>query len=514
VGGHDIGKRDGPGVAAEELEVAREAGVVLDGVVGEHGQAPGGPPEEQGLQGAARQQAVDGGSSAGSPVILGPSVDRRCDVDPVAPTAARQPPAHVTTSRPGRHPSRDGGGAGASAPTEGDGAASIVYSRDEESPRRVIRAERQAGGTTVSSILQVITGTDRRGAEVFGFELGRALSARDHDVRTLALNPGQGDARLPVDVVGRRRLGPATLRRLRDEARKAQVVVAHGSNTLPACALALAGTGIPFVYRNIGDPRYWSSAPSRRLRVAFFLRRAQGVVVLWPGAAEALVTDYGIRADRIRVIPNAVPAECFPLVSTTTRAASRRRWGLEEATSVVAYIGALSPEKDVAAAVQAMGRVPGARLLVAGDGPQRHALEALAQAVAPQRVRFVGSTQEPALVLAAADVLVLPSRTEGIPAVAIEAGLSGLPVVASAVGGVGEVVDDGRTGFLVPPGDTAALGDALRAALSAPRELGARARRRCLERFDMGTVADEWSTMLRELTGEDAPVRTARRRRG
>src|SRR5262245_37687732 len=122
--------------------------------------------------------------------------------------------------------------------------------------------------------LHVVTSTDRRGAETFGVMLRDALAARGHRGDVVALVPGRGDRPLPIPALGRSRVSPRALLRLRRLCRRAGVVVAHGSSTLPACAAATALTGTPFVYVNIGDPRYWSSTPTRRLRVRFLLGRA------------------------------------------------------------------------------------------------------------------------------------------------------------------------------------------------------------------------------------------------
>jgi glycosyltransferase involved in cell wall biosynthesis len=146
--------------------------------------------------------------------------------------------------------------------------------------------------------------------------------------------------------------------------------------------------------------------------------------------------------------------------------------------------------------VLAVAALPGVRLAIVGDGPQRGAVTAAARGLAPGRVDFLGPVVDPALTLAAADVLVLPSRTEGIPAVLIEAGLSGLPVVATDVGGVREVVVSGETGLLVAPGDGPALVGALRHALANGHGMGAAARERCLARFEMAAVAARWDDLL------------------
>src|SRR5215469_13707106 len=140
-----------------------------------------------------------------------------------------------------------------------------------------------AGGGRVATVLQVITDTDRRGAQVFAMDLHAALTRRGDRVRTVALAPGRTGG-LDVPVLGRRRLSLGTLRRLTTEARSAQVLVAHGSTTLPACAVVSAFSRTPFVYRQISDSLYWARSAGRRWRVRVELTRAARTVALWPGA--------------------------------------------------------------------------------------------------------------------------------------------------------------------------------------------------------------------------------------
>lgn len=348
-------------------------------------------------------------------------------------------------------------------------------------------------------MLSVITSTDRRGAETFAVGLGTALEARGRSVRTVALAPGASGGSLEVPTLGPRSLAPSTLWSLRRSSRRAGVVVAHGSRALPACALATVGSGPALVYRNIGDPRYWHGRGIRRHRVGVFLRRAQAVVVLDETAADAIMQRHGIPAARIHVIPTGVPVEQFPLVDAPRRRAARRRLGYADDDQVVAYIGALSREKDVIAAVRAVAGLPGVRLAIAGDGPDRNEITAAARGLAPGRIDFLGPVADPAQTLAAADVVVLSSRTEGIPAVLIEAGLSGLPVVATDVGGVREIVVPEETGVLVRPRDDAALAGALHRTLTDGHGMGAAARARCLARFDMAAIAARWDDLLGHL---------------
>ena len=350
-----------------------------------------------------------------------------------------------------------------------------------------------------ASILQVVTDTDRRGAQVFALDLDAALTRRGRVVRTVALAPGRVGG-LDVAALGRRPLAVGTLRALRREARAAAVVVAHGSTTLPACAVATLGLRTPFVYRQISDSRFWASTPARRLRVRWGLRRAARVVALWDGAAQVLAVDFGVRNERLRVVANGVPPERFPPVDRASVAAARAALGLDPGRITLCYLGALVAEKGVDVAVDALGALDDAQLLVAGDGSERSALEARAATVAPGRAVFAGSLDDPNAALAAADVLVLPSRGgDSVPAVLIEAAFAGVPVVATPVGGIAEIVVDGVTGALVPVGSVEGLAGAVRRVVEDPahyRALVAAAREHCAQRFAMDVVAREWDEVL------------------
>ena len=128
-------------------------------------------------------------------------------------------------------------------------------------------------------ILQAISDTDRRGAQMFAVYLGDALAELGHAVSTVALATGTMPETLDLPVLDGNAIDRRALRALRRQMAESDVTIAHGSSTLPACAIAGLGPGRPFVYRQISDPEVWSATPLRRLRSRLALSRA---AMSWP----------------------------------------------------------------------------------------------------------------------------------------------------------------------------------------------------------------------------------------
>ena len=184
------------------------------------------------------------------------------------------------------------------------------------------------------------------------------------------------------------------------------------------------------------------------------------------------------------------------------RERARGSLGLGDAP-IVLFVGTLSWEKAPAVAVEAAALVTEAHLVVAGDGSERADLEALAQRVAPGRVTFVGTVADTTVLYAAADLLLLTSRTEATPGVLIEAGMAGLPVVAARVGAVAEIVDHEVTGLLVDSDRPADFAAALQRVLGAPElahRLGDAAHQRCRATCEIRAVATAWEQVLGRLS--------------
>lgn len=361
------------------------------------------------------------------------------------------------------------------------------------------------------AVLHVVTDPRRRGAQNSARDLHAELLRRGQASELRALHPHpDAPGAAGTAPLGPGRLHPATLRALRAAARRADVVVAHGSSTLPACAIALLGTRTPFVYVNIGDPRHWTASAARRLRTGAFLHRAAAVAAISDGARQVLLERFRLPARRVRTIPNARPADRYPPAADDTgRRAARVALGLPAEGPLLAWIGAVAAEKRPDLALDTLALLPGAHLALAGEGPLRTALTARDTT---GRVTFLGPLADPAPLYRAADALLLTSDSEGVPGVLIEAALAAVPAVATDVGWVGDVVQDGVTGALVPPGDAAALAAAARRVLAGDvTALGAAARRHALARFELAVVTDAWQLLLAEAARRGGPPLTGLR---
>lgn len=220
-------------------------------------------------------------------------------------------------------------------------------------------------------------------------------------------------------------------------------------------------------------------------------------LVLTPSAATAgeVRRDYGATA--VAVLPNVTGGLDVEAAPRAEEAA---------APGYLLFVGRLRIRKGVEVLLEALGdlreRHPGARLLIAGDGEHRAALERRAAelALGPAAV-FLGRCDAPRVrgLLGGAAALVVPSTYEGMPLVVLEAMEAGVPVVASRVSGIPEVVADGVTGWLVPPEDPEALAAALARVLDDPDEAtrrGEAGRRRVDERFRPAVAAEIWKTAV------------------
>jgi glycosyltransferase involved in cell wall biosynthesis len=328
----------------------------------------------------------------------------------------------------------------------------------------------------------VVTGIwppDVGGPAVHGPELADHLVAAGHEVVAVT-TADRAPAPRGFEVRWVPRHIPPGLRHLRAvaviaaSARDADLVYAAGMVGRSGLAALVARR--PIVVRLAGDPAYeravrrgLTHAPVERFQrergaqIALLravrdlaLRRATRIVV--PSRFLANVaTGWGIRPARIAVLPNPVDP---PVLDD--REELRRRHGFDGPT--LAFTGRFAPQKSLGVALDALSRVEGVSLVLAGDGPERPAVEATARRTGlGSRVRFLGPQPRQVVfeLLRAADAALLTSTWENFPFAVVEALAVGTPVLATNVGGVPEIVEEGRNGLLVPPNDPEAMAAAI-----------------------------------------------------
>ncbi|HEX6792032.1 MAG TPA: glycosyltransferase family 4 protein [Candidatus Krumholzibacteria bacterium] len=225
---------------------------------------------------------------------------------------------------------------------------------------------------------------------------------------------------------------------------------------------------IPVVISCRGGDINLMTAPKLQGRLIARALRASSRVWVMSGEMRAKALALGVDAARVDVIPNGVDAARF---FPRRAGEARERLGIANDGRIVVCVSRLSHEKGIDVLVDAFARMQdaGARLFVVGDGVERDALAQRArERGAGASITFAGTRPHDEIPwwLAAADVVVLASRHEGMPNAVLEALASGRPVVATAVGGTRELVTDPALGRLVPPEDVDALAGALRDALS------------------------------------------------
>jgi L-malate glycosyltransferase len=252
---------------------------------------------------------------------------------------------------------------------------------------------------------------------------------------------------------------------------KFDVVHAHDlwSNMIGVVAGKLAG--VPVIITSQRDLSHDAWYKSSRKK---WLRRAQGAssaVLTNAGMIrEGLVRDEGLSADKVRVIYNGVDVDSFQ----STPSSRARLFPGRERAKLVVLVGNMHTEVKghptlIAAAPGIGSRCPEVCFVLVGDGEMRRDFEQAAEnaGVSPHFV-FCGRRNDVSAILASCDVAVLPSVAEGMPNAVLEYMAAGLPVVATAVGGNLEVIEDGVTGLLVPPGDAVSLGNAVARLLENP----------------------------------------------
>jgi glycosyltransferase involved in cell wall biosynthesis len=362
-------------------------------------------------------------------------------------------------------------------------------------------------------LLLVVDSLEVGGAERQVVDLALALRRKGYGIVVACsiagdLSTALEEADIPVRPLLRRlvkrRLSPAyawRLLRLLLGGGGFDLVHAHIYASAAAAAIATSGTGIPLVITEHTEAS-WQTWRARWVS-RWVYRRAERMIAVSTPIRRRLIERDGVHPDLITIVPNAVVSAPDSEEPPT---------GLRE-RPLVGVVARLQPEKGVANFLKAAARVaprfPEAHFVIAGDGPLRQELVALAEdLLLEDRVHFLGFRSDTSALMGSIDVLVVPSLTEGSPLVTLEAMAAGVPVVASAVGGIPDQVRHEKEGLLVPPGDTGAIGDAIVTLLRDParaRSLGEAGRRRATSEFSHAVMVRRIEDVYRDILGQPPP---------
>ncbi|MDX1622831.1 MAG: glycosyltransferase [Gemmatimonadota bacterium] len=363
-------------------------------------------------------------------------------------------------------------------------------------------------------LLWVIDSLAAGGAEALTVSFARAVDPDAVDLRVVCLkeiagNPFEESLRaegVSVENLGSRNLRDVeALRRLigRIRAIRPDVVHAHltyASIWAPLAARLAGRPAVATLHLPPSTDPAWSRAGAReRLRSRVVSRWCERVVAVSRFVADAHRATGRLSSDRLVVVHNGIDTSAFRPADPgeSRRARARTALGVPMDVPLVAAVSVLRPGKGVGTLLETVAGLPDVRLAVAGDGPLAGEIATRARAlgVAP-RVELLGFRRDVPEVLAAADLLALPSETDdALPTVLMEAAAAGLPVVATRVGGVPEIVVHGETGLLVNPGNARDLRDAIATLLADPsrrKAMGRRARERAQCHFSL----DAWRERL------------------
>lgn len=377
---------------------------------------------------------------------------------------------------------------------------------------------------TSPSVLELVTRMNIGGPARHVLHLARELPPK-FDVRVAAGRSGTGEGVLtdpsvpvtPVSLV--RQLSPGRDLRALGEVRamlpEVSLLHTHMAKAgtigrLAAATVSPRPRTVHTFHGHVLDGYFGPTTERAFLATERALARITDALVAVSAEVRDALYDLGIgRANQWQVIRPASDLEPFFAAQRGTNPALRERLGVPADAILFAILGRLAPIKDHATAIRAVADTD-VHLVVCGEGDLGPELRALVSELRIEdRVHFVGWVADVPGFLAGVDGVLLTSRNEGTPLALVEAQAAGLPVVATAVGGVGDVVEDGVTGLLVPPSDPAATADALRRLTVEPglrRAYGDAGRRRLRERYDPEIAVRRIAGLYEELLQASAAL--------
>jgi glycosyltransferase involved in cell wall biosynthesis len=359
----------------------------------------------------------------------------------------------------------------------------------------VVIDELNFGGA--ENLLVTLTGQTAR----LGFDLDVAVIAPPTNGRAQWL-PSLRRAGLEPRFLGIHRIAqPDAVCRVAAAVRasRADVIHAHleAASTLAPVAAKLVGRPALCTLHHVPKPLRGREAARERLAVAV-ASRSRGLIFVSHASRQGFAARYRVNPRTWVVIPNGVDLVRFRPLGADEQPTLPGALAVPLGAPVVTLVGHMRPGKGHRVAIKAWPEVlrsrPAARLLLVGDGPEEPALQALVEHLGVrQRVVFAGVRPDVEVLLRRSTLAVLPTEQEALPTVLIEAAACGVPAVATRVGGVPEVVADGRTGWLVDAPEPDQFAARLRKALENPAqllEMGRAARQHAERQFDAKRWAD------------------------
>jgi glycosyltransferase involved in cell wall biosynthesis len=376
---------------------------------------------------------------------------------------------------------------------------------------------------TAASVVHVAGSAGWAGGERYLVALATELDRKRFRLSVIVPEPGPLVARLAaLDVetvlvpLNDRLVSPSALTALGRALRRWQpaIVQSHGARANVYTRLAARPAGVPVVLSTVHNSLFdYEVAGWRRAGYVLAERLTSPlsyrIVAVSHAIAHDLTARYRIDAARTVVIRNGIDAWAFR--PARPAAAVRAELGIAPARRVIVMAGRMTPQKGWDVLLEAAARLAVVRAdltwLLVGDGPL-HAALARRAAELGVAARFTGARTDMADVLGCADVVVLASRSEGLPFTLLEAMALGKPVVATRVGGVPEVVEDGRSGRLVPRDDPAALASAVAGVVDSPdaAAMGARGRARVEATFTLDAMIRSVERLYAAALHERQPV--------
>lgn len=312
-------------------------------------------------------------------------------------------------------------------------------------------------------ILQLVTKRQYRGAEVFAAELSKQLLQRQHSILLVGL---YAPANPPLEVMGAQHIdliekkpkffSIQLLRKLIQLIKKEapDLIQANGSDTLKYVVMAKLFAKVPpITYRNISMISVWINSPLKKLWVKTVMQQVDFVTSVGEFARQDFIDCLGYPENKIKVISRGIPMN--PECKESGKAFLMERFPqIQKEDPILVHVGNFSPEKNHAFLVEVVPliveRNPNTRLICLGEGILWKQIEQdIKNRKLDNHFFLMGFYPKPGQILAAAEMLLLCSKVEGVPGVILEAAVQKVPAVAISVGGVQEVVIDNETGYLL-----------------------------------------------------------------